>query len=80
MRCVKCGVIQSTINIDRLSCRVHDDAWGGGCKRCRGIGNCHHEWVYFYNFWRAVRLFKSFFTKKDPFIGTPYNDEEYVEL
>ena len=77
MRCVKCGVVQTNINLDRLSCRIHDTDVKERCEKCPGRGNCYHEWVYFHTFWHAVRIFKLFFIRK--LTRKPY-DDEYVEL
>jgi len=76
MRCVKCGVMQTNINLDRRSCRIHNNDGSDSCNRCTGFGNCHHDWVYFFNFWHMVRILKLFFIRRTPVKLS----KDYVEL
>ena len=78
MKCVKCGVGQNKINIERASCRIHNISTDGECDKCNGMGNCYHDWTYFYNFWYLVRLFKLFFYRHSTQINR--QGEEYVNL
>lgn len=64
MRCVKCGVAQTRHNINRRSCRIHRKYDNRGCWRCDEIGNCYHEWTYFYDFWHLIHLIKLYFYRK----------------
>lgn len=72
LRCIKCGVYENSSNFDRKSCRVHNNNHGT-CTKCDEVGNCYHEWVYFFLFWRTIRLLKDLFQNN-------INNQEYVHL
>ena len=73
MRCVKCGVPQINHNINSRSCRIHRVYDNRGCSRCNEVGNCYHEWTYFYQFWNIIHLIKLYFYRKTHKIS--HNDE-----
>lgn len=78
MKCLKCGVVQTELNKDRRSCRVHRYINNEtDCEICDNIrNNCRHEWVYFYVFWNIVEFIKTIFNKSQK----KEIDDEYIEL
>jgi|TARA_B110000971_G_scaffold200070_1_gene217822 hypothetical protein len=78
MKCLKCGVERDENNKNNPSCRIHTYN-NGSCTRCLEIGNCYHEWVYFYSFWSLFDTIRKYIKKKFE-INNNNHEDEYVIL